>query len=128
MTVLVIVHFVYLHSREAAEGAELSQLDISHNFMIGAESDLVEPSLHELQRKASISAWQQLRDEILTITTEQNAMPVGQKCLCCDDQAQCRCVKCGPFSFYCLECFYQQHQTSNFFHVAEKWEVQIIAL
>ena len=82
-------------------------------FMIGADIDMIEPSLHEIQSKASISAWQQLREGMLTITTENSAMPVGQKCLSCDDQAFFRFVKCGPFSFYCFECFCRQHRTSN---------------
>lgn len=94
-----------------------------HDFMTGADVDMTEPSLHEIQSKASIGAWQQLREKILSITTENSAMPVGQNCLYCDDQAWLRCIKCGPFSYYCLHCFRQQHRTSNFFHVADKWEV-----
>ena len=123
---LTRVLMLNLHTyREAAEGDELSQLGFGdHDFMIGADIDMIEPSLHEIQSKASISAWQQLQEEMLTITTENSAMPVGQKCLSCDDQAFFRCVKCGPFSFYCFECFCRQHRTSNFFHVAEKWEVR----
>lgn len=94
-----------------------------HNFVIGADVVQTEPSLLEIQSKASISAWQQLREKILVITTESSAMPVGENCMYCDDQAQFRCIKCGPFSYYCLLCFRQWHQTSNFFHIAERWEV-----
>lgn len=84
---------------------------------------MVEPSLHEIQSKVSVSAWQQLRERILTVTTESSAMPVGQICICCENQASFRCVKCGPFAFYCFECFSRQHRTANFFHVAEEWDV-----
>ena len=102
--------------REAAGGAEPSHLDFGdHNLMISADIDSMEPSFHEIQCKASINAWQQLRAEMLTVTTENSAMPIGQKCWCCGVQASFRCVRCGPFSFYCFECFCQQHRTSNFF-------------
>lgn len=58
---------------------ELSQSNLGdHDFIISGDTDMTEPSLHEIQSKASISAWQQLRERIL-ITTENSAMPVGQK-------------------------------------------------
>lgn len=123
---IILFGVVPTHTYREAESAELSHTSLGdHDFIIGGDTDMTEPSLHEIQSKASISAWQQLRERILIITTENSAMPVGQKCLCCDVQACFRCVKCGPFSFYCFECFCQQHRVSNFFHVAEKWEVRI---
>ena len=49
--------------------------EVSHNIQFGDhgycgdDPDMVEPSLHEIQSKASVSAWQQLRERILTVIT-----------------------------------------------------------
>ncbi len=85
--------------------------------------DLVEPSHHELQSKASIKGWEQLRSKILSVHTECSAMPRGQLCILCPNPAEFRCQECGPASYYCKECVHLLHEKTNFFHTPEQWEV-----
>ncbi len=89
-----------------------------------ADSLLVhEPTHHELQSKASVRGWKELRNKLLAVLTECSAMPLNQICILCPRNALYRCQECGPLIFYCMECFCSQHQTANFFHVAEQWDV-----
>ena len=83
-----------------------------------------EPTHHELQRRADVKGWEQLRSRFLSVATECSAMPLGQLCVLCPSPAEFRCQECGPFIFYCKDCFCSRHKNVNFFHVAEKWEVQ----
>ena len=85
--------------------------------------DLVEPSHHELQSKASIKGWEKLRSNILSAYTTICAMPQGQLCLICPNPAEYRCRECGPVSYYCKECLYLLHEKANLFHTPEQWEV-----
>lgn len=85
---------------------------------------LDEPTLHELQSKASMKAWDKLRKGILCAATESSAMPIGQLCLQCSSPAVLRCQQCGPLVHYCIDCFKKHHERVNIFHVAEKWEVR----
>lgn len=83
-----------------------------------------EPTLHELQRKADIRGWEELRKNILSAFTESNAMPRNQLCIVClHTAAEFRCQDCGPAVFYCHSCFCSKHENINLFHVAEKWQV-----
>ena len=49
-------------------------------FLLDSTSDTAEPTLHELEAKATAAGWQRIRNEILNIVTENAAMPVGQVC------------------------------------------------
>lgn len=80
-------------------------------------------TLHELQCKANVAGWKRVRQEMLAMITEKQAMPPNQPCITCKDAASCRCQRCGPLGFFCLDCFQEQHKVINVFHVAEKWEV-----
>ena len=82
-----------------------------------------EPTLHELQSKASVKGWDILRRRMLSAAIESSAMPIGQLCLLCPALAVLRCQECGPLVHYCCDCFCKQHEKANLFHVAEKWEV-----
>ena len=82
-----------------------------------------EPSHHELQSRASVKGWEQLRSQFLSVATECSAMLLGQLCLQCSSPAEFRCQDCGPLVFYCKDCFCSQHEKTNIFHVAEKWDV-----
>lgn len=95
------------------------QLDLPSEF----PADFVEPSHHELQSKASVKGWEQLRSRFLSAHTESSAMPCQQPCLLCPEAAEFRCQQCGPVCFYCKQCFILLHEKSNFFHTPEKWEV-----
>ena len=56
-------------------------------------------------------------------------MPVDQFSLSCKKAlASFRCQLCGPFGFYCWECFEACHGRTNLFHVVEKWEVKFIII
>ncbi len=78
-----------------------------------------EPTHHELHCKASVKGWSEHRKRLLSVLTEHAAMPLGQLCMMCPNNALYRC------KFYCKECFCTQHKLANYFHVAEKWEVGI---
>ena len=86
------------------------------------DSSMIEPTVYELQQRATVDAWEQLRGKMLSIAIENCALPIGQKCLTCMNPAKFRCEGCGPLVFYCFNCFCNQHETTNFFHVAEEWE------
>ena len=87
------------------------------------DSSMIEPTVYELQQRATVAAWEQLPGKMLSIAVENCALPVGQNCLTCINPAKFRCERCGPLVFYCFDCFCNQHETTNFFHVAEEWEV-----
>lgn len=93
------------------------------DLFCGDEDVLVIPSHHELETKASIKGWEELRSRFLSAGTECSAMPLGQPCLLCPSLAEYRCRECGPVAFYCMGCFNLLHEKTNFFHVPEKWEV-----
>ncbi len=82
-----------------------------------------EPSSHELERRSSVSGWQQLRSKFLSVATECAALPLGQLCILCPEAAEIRCLECSPSIYYCNSCFRKQHDKINYFHVGEKWEV-----
>ncbi len=89
--------------------------------LYGAED--TDPTLHELHRKATANAWEKIRSNILFLATENSAMPLKQVCIVCSSSARFKCERCGPKIYYCFQCFCKQHETANFFHVAEEWEV-----
>ena len=84
-----------------------------------------EPTHHELQSKADVRGWEQLRDKFLSVATECSAMPLEQLCVLCQSTAEFRCQDCGSNAFYCEICFCSSHENMHFFHVAEKWEVSM---
>ena len=84
-----------------------------------------EPTLHELQSKASVKGWSKLGMGMLLSAVNTSAMPSNQLCLVCCEPATLRCQQCGPLIHYCYECFSKQHEKVNFFHVPEKWEVKL---
>ena len=85
-----------------------------------------EPTHHELQSKADVKGWEQLRNTFLVVATECSAMALGQQCVFCQNPAEFRCQECGPLLFYYKECFCSRHENINFFHVAEEWEVGLM--
>ena len=74
-----------------------------------------------LQLKGGLSN----RKKLLSVLTESAAMPLGQLCALCPNNALYRCQECGPLIFYYQECFCSQHKSANYFHTAEKWEVNV---
>ncbi len=120
-------HHLQENTRESFEDFDSDtshhpDLDMPATFF--TPSDLVEPTSHELESRASVAGWESVRSVILNAVTEAAAMPLGQICLHCEATASIRCKQCGPFGYYCLECFLGCHNTVNLFHIAEKWEVQ----
>ena len=79
-----------------------------------------EPTNHELQSKADVKGWEQLRNTFLFVATECSAMALGQQCVFCQNPAEFRCQECGPLIFYCKGCFCSRHENVNFFHIPEK--------
>ena len=89
------------------------------------EDACLEPTLHDLQSRAAVSGWDKLRRQMLLTAVEMSAMPEGQTCFVCAEEAIFRCQQCGPLIHYCYLCYQKQHEVANFFHVPEKWEVSI---
>ena len=88
-----------------------------------AISEIIEPTGHELESKASAAGWAVVRGGILTAVTEAAAMPLSQICHNCEHSATYRCQQCGPLGYFCEGCFLRSHSSMNIFHVPEKWEV-----
>lgn len=101
--------------------------DLDTDSFLFPTSDPNEPTTYELEQKSSVAGWEGVRSGILTAVTELQAMPIGQTCLNCENTASLRCQRCGPFSFFCADCFQISHYRTNLFHVPEKWEVCSIA-
>ena len=89
---------------------------------------IVEPTTYELESRSSIAGWKEIRVKMRNAVTESSAMPLDQVCVVCGVLASIQCQQCGALGFYCLDCFVKSHCHVNFFHVAEKWEVIIIAI
>ena len=54
-----------------------------------------EPTNHELQSKADVKGWEQLRNTFLFVATECSAMALGQQCVFCQNPVEFRCQECG---------------------------------
>ena len=93
------------------------------SFIAFPTPDVLEPTLHELESRASAAGWDKIRKDVMKAVTESTAMPVAQGCLRCKGLASLRCQECGPLGYYCLGCFEASHSVVNLFHLAEKWEV-----
>ena len=114
------IHDEPSNAPHTVEGSSVNEIP----ELYGAED--TDPTLHELHRKATANAWEKLRSNILFLATENSAMPLGQVCIVCSSSARFKCARCGPKIYYCYQCFCKQHETANFFHVAEEWEVSDI--
>ena len=62
---------------------------------------------------------QGIRSEILQCVTKAAAMPLSQLCHVCKKEASMRCCRCGPLSFFCVDCFESCHEHNNIFHVGK---------
>ena len=102
---------------DIAEGSSFNDIP----ELYGTED--TDPTLHELHYKATVNAWEKLRSNILFLATENSAMPFKQVCIVCNSSARFKCERCGPNIYYRFPCFSKQHETANFFHVTEEWEV-----
>ena len=118
----VSIHEGSTDAPHTVEGSSVNEIP----ELYGAED--TDPTLHELHRKATANAWEKLRSNILFLATENSAMPLGQVCIVCSSAARFKCERCGPNIYYCYQCFCKQHETANFFHVAEEWEVSDILM
>jgi len=85
--------------------------------------EFLEPTHHELQCKASVRGWMEIRSDLLKCYTASYAMPQGQLCLLCANHAELLCEQCGPSAFLCKQCFIVQHEAVNIFHTPQEWKV-----
>ena len=70
LKLILMLTLMYRLDSELTTDAEVSHNNIQfgdHGYC-GDDPDMVGPSLHEIQSTASVSAWQQLRERILTVT------------------------------------------------------------
>ena len=112
-----------LGDETACLGDEASEMKVDVTF----SSEVEEPTLHELENKAAIGSWKQIRRLVLSTLTETEGLPKDQRCQC-NEEVVLRCVRCGPRGYFCENCFLAQHLHLNTFHVAEKWEVSCIEI
>ena len=83
-------------------------------------------STHAIKQKAATAAWEKIRPTLLTVAVENSAMPSEQNCInCAISHATCRCVRCGPWVYYCHDCYVLAHSKVNLFHTGEVWEVRV---
>ena len=102
-------------------------VDPSRPDLVGpASPEFLEPTHHELQSKANITGWKSIRSKLLRRYTESSAMPHGQLCLLCANSAELLCEQCGPAAFFCKQCFYLHHTSTNIFHTPKEWEVNCL--
>ena len=99
-----------------------SVIPTDNSISIGEDSE-PEPSNYEIESKSSIKHWAEVRKKMLISYIEESSMPEQSACVMCASTAELRCQQCGPFAFYCEECFLLHHKKVNIFHVAEKWKV-----
>ena len=102
---------------------EHKSLDCGVGHCDVSSTELDEPTSYELECKASVGAWEEIRPSVLHVVTESSAMRIRQQCLNCKQNAILRCLQCGPVAFFCEDCFSDLHRRLNIFHLAEKWEV-----
>ena len=76
-----------------------------------------------LKNQISFMAWSSIRDWLRDCVVEESYLPESTLCLICSSNANLRCLKCGPKSFYCSVCFKRNHSVAGLFHVPEVWEV-----
>ena len=82
------------------------------------------PSLHEMRQRASVTAWSRIRSCMLDMCVRNNIMPHGQACtFCFVAKAEFRCLRCGPYSYYCMKCL-ELHSLRSVYHLPEIWKVQ----
>ena len=74
-----------------------------------------EPSNYEIESKSSIKHWAEVWKKMLVSYIEESSMPEQSACVMCASTAEFRCQQCGPFAFYCDECFFLHHKKSTFF-------------
>ena len=84
---------------DSADDERCETLDGESFFEIDPDSDIMESTCYELERKASAAGWAGLRSHMLIAVTEIAAMPLSQVCLHCDQSALYRCQQCGPLVF-----------------------------
>ena len=81
------------------------------------------PSLHEITQKQVVQVWSSLRPLLLRAAITSSALPIHAECLSCSEEANCRCLECGPQVYFCEPCHQKAHQTVNVFHSGEIWQV-----
>ena len=64
---------------------------------------LQEPTKHEIHCKSSVEGWDNVREGIRMVVTEEAAMDEEQLCLICGELACLRCECCGPGGFFLLK-------------------------
>ena len=85
---------------------------------------MMHPSLHQIHQKQSVQAWRNIRQELLKISIETEAMPENEQChVCLKEVATMRCLQCSSRLYYCSTCFNSLHSCTNIFHRAEVREV-----
>ena len=72
-----------------------SDPEVDQSDFIASTQECDEPTTHELERWSSVSKWEQLRKNLLSVATECAALPLNQLCVACPNIAQFRCLECG---------------------------------
>lgn len=80
------------------------------------------PTVHEMRQRAIATSWGSIRSCMLDMCTRNNAMPPSQVCTSCFmTNAEFRCLRCGPLSYYCVKCL-DIHSQQCVYHLPEIWK------
>ena len=114
-------------SSQETEGTSIEPYQDASSSSNAAEdftTDDALPSLHQIHHKQSVQAWRNMRQELLKISIETEAMPENEQCyVCLKEVATMRCLQCSSRLYHCSTCFNSLHSRTNIFHRAEVWEV-----
>ena len=70
-----------------------------------------------------------MRQELLKISIETEAMPENEQCyVCLKEVATMRCLQYSSRLYHCSTCFNSLHSRTNIFHRAEVWEIILAML
>ena len=84
-------------------------------------------SSHNKRKLRLLSSWRKEREYLIRAYRKSNHVPhTAVCCSCLSDNPEFRCKDCGPYSFFCCKCLVQVHNTKNYFHSPEKWQVYCI--
>ena len=86
-------------------------------------------SSHNKRKFRLLSSWRKEREYLIKAYRKSSHVPhTAFCCNCLSENPEFRCKDCGPYSFFCSKCLVEVHDTKNYFHSPEKWQVNIVKI
>ena len=96
------------------------------NEVTGINTELPTCSLYAVKQKVTADAWAAVRNKLRDGCIESSALHDTQMCAHCSViSAKMWCKRCGPYGYFCEECWFSSHSKFNMFHTPEIWEVSL---